>query len=442
VAPCLRITCFLASTLVAEFAYGANFGIYDARSHAMAGTAVAAGSPLMAAGYNPAILALGSEDEDKSHNGRYVFPSATANLAQVALDALDVVDKELDIVFDLALDEYNARASTENSVGATEAAVGAASAARDLEAALIDLANKAIYGQSFAPVIAISEPGNRSGGAFYLANRIEAGGRSFVPDADIALFKNYVAALEHVGRGGDWRDYRDIFDDERIDGSLYDEDPPPPLRDPFDDISSRADFSGLIINEVAVAGAWALDLPRIRVAAGFTPKVMQIRVFDKSREVDDEELNLNTSFKQHLQFNLDIGWLIAFDNGLKVGYSGKDLVTRAYSTDIGTRVKLESKHRLGMAFAYDSGEIGFDFDMKKNQPVRSEGVTQMLSLGLEHRLIKALALRCGYAWDLEGNRDPVAAAGLGLRLWRLEWDLSYQRSDDEQGASFQTSWMF
>ncbi len=439
-APLLKIAT-LCTVMISHATWAGSFGIYDPRSQSMGGAAVAVGSVDMAAGHNPALLGLYNEDEDTTLNGRYYLPYALGSLSEVAIDAIDLIDEELDVMFDEALSRYNATPNPAN-------AALVSTAATDLEQGLEGIANRDIAFSAFVAAISISEPSKKGGGAFYLGSRIEGGGASYVPDDDLALFKEYIKALDNVAAGGDWRDVNcDVFNLEPdSSGDIicrnYDS-LPPSLRDPLDVIESSARIRGLVINEAAVSAAWGFDMDRMRVAIGVTPKVMQVRVFDEVRNVSDKTVNTSLTFKPHLMFNADIGIAIDFDMGVRLAYVGKDLFTRNFSSGEGNEpIKLNAKHRMGIGYIQPNWQIGLDYDMQVATPYDKEKTGQLLSLGGEYMLFKHLALRAGYRYDTDNNLPAVSSIGIGTHWLRTYLNISYQTSQQERGAGLQLGFAF
>ncbi|HEY7773325.1 MAG TPA: conjugal transfer protein TraF [Marinagarivorans sp.] len=426
------LTALLASVFGNQSALAGTFGIYDSRSQAMGGAAVAVGSTGMAAGHNPALLGLYDEDEDTTNNGRYYLPFIVGNLSQVAIDGLELLDDELDIAFDNALNSYNSDPQPELARTASDAALA-------LEEGLTGIANKDIYFSAFIPIIAVAEPAKKGGGGFYLGSRIEGGGRSTIPDDDIALFEDYVQALDNVAQGGYWADvHPELFNAEEG----YTDFDPPPLNDPFDQIDSRADLRGLIINEVAVAGALGFDRDNLRVAVGVTPKVMQVRVFDESREVSSDRLEVENSTKPYLMFNADIGVVVEFESGWRLAYVGKDLLRRTFTSNTSARIELDTKHRMGAAYIQPNWQIGVDYDMQANLPVATEKAGQFLSFGGEYTVFERFAFRAGYRYDTDSHIAATTSFGVGASWASAELSLSYVTSKDEQGAALQLGFAF
>ena len=428
----MKLALPLLLSFISSSAIAGSFGIYDPRSQAMAGTAVAIGSVGMAAGHNPALLGLYNQDEDKSRNGHYYLPYAVANVSQVAIDSLELIEDELDIAFDNALIIYNNNPQQGN-------AAAVSTAAQNLEDGLVGIANKDFSFNAFIPLIAVSEPSKKGGGGFYLGSRIEGGGRSYIPDDDIELFEDYVEALDNVANGGYWRDvHPELFNADED----YIEFAPPPLNDPFDQIESSADLRGLIINEAAVAGALGYDFDRMRVAVGVTPKAMQVRVFDESREVSNDSLEVENGSKPHLMFNADIGVAIEFDSGVRLAYVGKDLFSRSFTSSTGAIIELNTKHRMGLAYLTPKWQIGMDYDMQVNVPTANEQAGQFLSLGGEYRLFQRYTLRAGYRYDTENQLPAATSIGVGAHWGPVYLNASYLRSADEQGGGLQLGFAF
>ena len=399
----------------------------------MGGAAVAVGSTAMAMGHNPALLGLGDEDEDHSKNGRYSLPHIAGDISQVALDALQILEDELDVNFDNALDSFNTHTDANQTIAI---ATTARDAGQALENALIDVANKDISFNIFVGLISASEPAENGGGGFYLGSRIIGGGRSYIPDADIDLYHSYVEALDNIAQGGDWRTHSELFDYE----DPYLEPVPPAFKDL--DTDSRADIRGLIINEAAVSTAWGLELDEMRIAIGATPKAMYVRAFDESREISSEELEIGSSLKPHLMFNADIGVAVELSNGVRVAYTAKDVISRTFATSKNQSVRLETKHRIGAAFIRPQWQIGADLDMKEQQAFATERTSQYLALGGEYTLFNYIDLRAGYQYDIKGERAGAISAGVGVQLGNTLLDASYKTSSEEKGAALQLSFAF
>ncbi|MDZ7923235.1 MAG: conjugal transfer protein TraF [Marinagarivorans sp.] len=411
-------------------ALAGSFSVYDARSQAMGGASVAVGSTAMAMGHNPALLGLGDEDEDDSKNGRYSLPYVAGNLSQAALDALNILDDELDVNFDNALDNFNTHEDPSQTIAIATAARDAGQA---LEKELIDVANEEINFNVFVGLISVSEPAEQGGGGFYLGSRIIGGGRSYIPDADITLYHDYVEALDNIAQGGDWRANAELFDYEEP----YNESVPPSFKDL--DTTSRADIRGLIINEAAVSTAWGFELDAMRVAIGATPKAMYVRVFDESREISSDELEIGSNIQSHRMFNVDLGVAIELENGVRIGYTAKDVISRTFTTDKNQTVRLETKHRIGAAYIRPQWQIGADLDMQEQHAFATERTGQYLALGGEYNLLNYIDLRAGYQYDTLGEHPGVISAGLGVRLGNTLIDASYRTSSEEKGAALQLS---
>lgn len=451
---------FFLLCFTSHFSLAGSFGVYDARSQAMGGASVAIGSVDLAAGHNPSLLALYNEDEDKSRNGRAYFFPIVGSVSEVGIDGYELLADELDIAFSDALAEYNGvnigvddfTLWDERDANAASLAATASNAASRLEQGLSEVANKNISFSLFLPIIAIAEPSKKGGGGFYVGTRVEAGGKSSVPDEDIELFRNYVDALDNVAEGNDFQTINPNLFDGHPACDRVDPNPtctpltPRPLTDPFNTVTARGDIIVLMINEIAVASAWGVDYDNMRFAAGITPKAMQVRIFDESRSVSRDALEITNDSEAYLLFNADIGLALEFDNGIRVGYTGKDLFSRTFESTAGNNVKLSTKHRLGLGYVRPKWQLGIDYDIKTGEPLSEEKPGKFISIGGEYSLLNNqrynLHLRAGYRYDTNGAIPEATSFGLGLDIWSIHMSASYLTSSDEQGAGLQIGYGF
>ena len=85
----------------------AGFGIYDARAMAMGGAGTGVGDTHTGFFYNPALPALGEENENRARTSRWYLPMLSVQTTQASLDALDISDADLDTRLTGAIDAFN-----------------------------------------------------------------------------------------------------------------------------------------------------------------------------------------------------------------------------------------------------------------------------------------------------------------------------------------------
>lgn len=417
--------CFPAfcGALLSGPAQSIGYGVFDTRSQSMAGTGVAAASWHSAQYYNPALLALHSVHEDESRDGRFVIPNLVFRADNTVDDIADAASDELDQRLRNAVDVFNVDPTAEN-------AASIAANARELQVLLEDLGNQDITGDVFVG-FSVSEPSLLEGGAFYFGTRMLGFASSQIPQEDLALLGDYSAALEAIAAGGDINDLPpDLVD---INGSLI---------DPTDQLNSRADLSGIVISEWAVAMARQFEVFGQALSVGFTPKVLRVDVFRESTDFDTDDLDFMNSQSTSVNLNADLGLALQLFDHYRLGLAVKDVVPEEFTTQNDLHLQLQPRTRFGMAYVNDWVTVGVDVDIGENEPLATEAATQEASFGLEFSLSRSLDVRMGYRQDMTGVRDNVVAGGFAYQWKRAVFELSYAKSSQSTGGGFQLGWVF
>ena len=400
-----------------------NYGIYDSRGLAMGGAAVASATWHQAQYYNPALLALHSESEDDSQDGRFVLPNFVVQADNVSEDIADAVSDDLDTRLGQSVDAFNVQLSPET-------AGQVAADARELQSLLDDLANQDVSGEAFLG-FSVSEPSMLEGGAFYFGVRAIGAGSSHIPEEDQVLLDSYITALEVVATGGDITE----IPAELIDSNGN-------LIDPTEQFNSTADLSGIVITEWAVAMAKQFDVFGQSLALGITPKVMRVDVFRETTDFDADELDFIGSQRTYVNLNADMGVVLEMFDHYRVAFAVKDLLPKKFKTEDELTLQLKAKPRLGLAYVNDRFTLGLDVDVIENKPIAAEAATQEASLGAAVSIFNSTELRLGYRQDITGLRDDVIAGGIAYQFKRAVFELSYSRSADTTGAAMQFGWAF
>lgn len=410
-------------TLLSGPAQSIGYGVFDPRGQSMAGTGVAAASWHSAQYYNPALLALHSVHEDKSRDGRFVFPNLVLRGDNTGEDIAEAASDELDQRLRSAVDAFNASPSADN-------AASIAANARELQVLLEDLGNQDITGDAFVG-FSVSEPSLLEGGAFYFGTRVLGFATSQIPQEDLVLLEDYSNALEAIASGGDINDLPpDLVD---INGNLI---------DPTDRFNSSADLSGVVISEWAVAMAKQFEVFGQALSVGITPKVLRVDVFRETTDFDTDELNFMDSQSTAVNLNADLGLALQLFDHYRLGIAVKDVVPETFTTQNDLHLQFQPRTRFGMAYVNDWVTVGVDVDIGENEPLAMEAATQEASFGLEFSPLRWLDVRMGYRQDITGVRDNVVAAGLAYQWKRAVFELSYAKSSQTTGGGFQLGWVF
>lgn len=399
-----------------------SYGIFDARGLALGGTGVALGNADTGHFYNPALTAFHQGHEDRTRDGSHSFHAVLAALSDGARTAADAIADDLEGRLSAAIDNLN-------QVPTPAAARAGINAARDLENAMHQLDGKNVNADGYLGY-GVSLPGDMEGGAFFVGSRFIGRGISDIDSADFDLLQDYVEALEFVESGGTaGEEHPELRDAE---GRFID----PSFR-----IQSSASGTGLLLSELGVSAAKQYSLWGQNVAFGLAPKVVHLRIFDEDWRVVDGEFASIGDNRTEFYFNVDLGTAVTLADHWRVALAIKDLRSKTITTDIGDRIELRPRSRLGLAYISESLDVGLDAELDKTPDLQGVAARQDVSLGMEYR-VTMLALRLGYRHDLEGSAGDQFSAGVGWQVSRLLVDMSYIQGDGGEGAGLRLGWAY
>lgn len=384
------------------------FAGVDARSLAMGGTGVAAGSIANASTFNPALLAAAREDED------FNLSVALGVLARDdgMIDAIDDLQapngfgNDLITQFSSDLTTYEAAVTTSIGNGAADAAAVTAdtiteaaavqTSASDLTTALNAMNNKPIeIGVTVG--VNLTVPGESLGISVFANSRIIAAGAITNIDQDTVLITNIVNDIT-------------TGDITALDN----------ITDPFaggTTANTQLSLTGGAVTEVGVA----LATKFLGIAVGVTPKTLQIEAIEVVQNINSTNTNdvLDTT-ESFSDANFDVG--VAMDLGLfKIGAVGKNMIEKEYTLTSGNTIIIEPQLRAGISFDAGWATLTMDQDLTVNKGLVNTGIaaidelseSQYTSLGIEFDLA-LLQIRAGMRSDNTGNTEDVLTAGIGI----------------------------
>ncbi|MBX2858792.1 MAG: conjugal transfer protein TraF [Cellvibrionaceae bacterium] len=400
-----------------------SFGIFDARALAMGGAVVAAAKTQQAQYYNPALLAFHEGREEDTRDGRFIFPTAVAQFSDSVDSAASAVEDGLDGSLSNAVAAFNASPDAQ-SAGLV------ATFARDLEDVLQSLVEEDAYLEAFTGM-AVSEPSDWEGGAFYLGVRLIGIGTAEVSPEDLTLLNAYITGMEALAEGGDLDDLpAEIVDDN---GNVI---------DPTTVFDSNADVAMLGLAEWGVSMSTSFEAYGQRFSVGITPKVLRAIAYREQLAFDTGSTNFNDDKRTFTALNLDLGFAAQFGERLRVGLAVKDLVPEDYRTGNDLTLELRPRTRIGAAWFSKYYSVGLDYDIVEHQPIADESPTQDLSLGAEFTPFSGFAFQVGYRQDTTGEKQDTFSGGLSLSFRKLTTELSYGKSSSIESAALQISWAF
>ena len=393
------------------------YGVQDPRALAMGGATVAAATSAHAMLYNPALLAIYDERKERNGAQRFQFPIASVQTTDAAEALYELNRDDLDQRLTAAVATFNA-APTAANAGAV------AVATRDLEDALIRIANKDLLVDGYVG-LAIGVPGKREGGGFFAGSRLVGGGFANLSDADRALLDAYIDGMTYIATGGaQGSPQPGIFD---AGGNLI---------DPTDSLTSMLNARGALISEMGVALAREFNLFDWPVALGIAPKAVHVQVYEYRQTVTDDLNTTSNGRREYDDFNLDVGATTALDGHYRLGIGIKDVLPRDYETALGGAVKLRPRVRAGIAHRSGNMQLAADLDLTRNAPVGFESATRELAVGAEWAATDWLQLRGGYRANLEASGGLVSL-GAGVTVSGALLDLAYGHGRETRALALQ-----
>ncbi len=173
---------------------GNSYGIYDARTMAMGSVSVASANNDNAQFYNAALLAFNEEIEERTQDGRILFPLIAPELSESAIDLEEISSDDVPRSVSDSVAAFNAamNAETARAVVDTTSTLDAYLVGLDGE----DLRADVYFGMG------LTEPGKFQGAGFFLGGRVLGGGQSDISEADRAVLAAYQEGLTFIATDG------------------------------------------------------------------------------------------------------------------------------------------------------------------------------------------------------------------------------------------------
>jgi hypothetical protein len=397
---------------------GTTYGIYDARTMAMGGVSVASANNDNAQFYNAALLAFNEEIEERTQDGRLLFPLLIAQASDSAIELENISQDDPTSAIARAVDNFNANPGTQEAQAVVDATAS-------LDASLSELEDEDLIADMYLGM-GVSEPGKFQGAGFLLGARVLAGGESTITEADRAVLAAYQEGLTFVASGGTMgTEHPELFD---ANGALI---------NPTGNFSSTATATGALITEIGVAMSKQFHWFGGPIAAGITFKVLDVETFEDVERIVDDRIDVDQNSEVETDVNLDVGLIKELGEHWRVGFAVKDIIPHNYRTSLGTIVRLRPRPRLGAAYHAGRLQIAADVDLIQIEPLGVESTAQEAAIGAEWTFDSPLRLRAGYRLDIRSNRDSILSAGVGTRWKRMVVDVAYAQGGDGKAAALQ-----
>jgi len=227
----------------------------------------------------------------------------------------------------------------------------------------------------------------------------------------------------------------------------------PGLVDPTKNILS---FEGVLATEIGVSIARKFDVMGSELSIGIKPKVVQYeaKFFDESVLTIGDSLSDLTDDGSTVELDdvvtVDLGVAYDLTDSVRLGFVAKNLITDDFQVGAFT-FEVNTEYRAGIAYHSDFLTVGFDLDLKENDPLLSNPVfsglkTQYASVGAEFNVFDYVQLRVGASENIaggipDGAKETSYYAGIGFWLG-FNLDVAVASRDESLGAYLQIGFKF
>ncbi|MCI2289915.1 conjugal transfer protein TraF [Enterobacter sp. I4] len=407
----------------------------EARSDAMGGTGVAAGSYGSGALINPALLAKSKPEDDVT----VILPSVGVQVTDEdnLQDEIDTINDKINRYKDV-VDSLTPIDIITNPLGSINQFQGAA---KDLADELDYLKGKTARANAGAG-IAVSIPNDVLSVAFMAKGYAHGRVSSSIDQQDIDYLRG-IQGSDAVAAG--------VALDAALNGTDQ----------ITKNLNSTASGRAAIVSDYGIAVARQFDLGGVPVYVGVTPKLQQTWLYNYTTSIydyDSSKWNDSRYRTDDTGFNVDAGIAADFGENWTVGVSGQNLMSRDIETkDIRIRngrtgevVSYKDTYQIrplvtaGAAWHNDLVTLTADGDLTETKGFKSEDTSQYAGIGAEVTPLSWLAVRAGYRADMKGNDSNVFTGGVGFAPFStVHVDLMGLYGEDETwGAGAQLSMTF
>lgn len=215
-------------------------------------------------------------------------------------------------------------------------------------------------------------------------------------------------------------------------------------------------FEGVIATEVGLSMARDFDVLGRELSIGIKPKVVQfdaitfeesvLTIGDGLSDLIDDDATVDVGDVT----TVDLGLAMDITDTVRLGLSIKNLLTKDFKVGPST-FKLDTQYRAGVAYHTDFVALGFDLDLKENDPLLANSgfsglKTQYAAVGAEFNAFDFAQLRIGASKNIAsgvpgGAKDATYYAGVGF-WFGFNLDVAVALRDESLGAYLQTGFSF
>lgn len=435
---CLKLSALATVIMSCNGVLALPFDSFDPRSMAMGGTGVAVGDPSTAPFFNPAMLT--ASDPSKKYSiefpiigARIYDPSDMHNNLKTLSDNINTLNSSLTTV--------NAAANSNNAATLQTLPSGMNTLATNIDKvnnSLASMSNQPIQGV-FGAATVVGIPGKNWGFAFYADAWGAMGGTleyndgttltnlsSSVKTAASSL-SSAAAACQAVQNGtGTQANVQTCLG---AGNSLVNAQGV--VNYNTSNIASKIHVRGVVVEEAGLSISHNLVTYNQSWSLGFTPKVMNLQLFDALLSANNGTSTSGVTGNDYLAkyntVNFDMGVAKSYSNGWRTGLVVKNVVPQSFdfkaiapgaasgsAQQTTGQLNMNPQGRIGVSHENAWSMVALDLDLDKNNQAGLENKSQYAGIGGELSAWGWAQIRAGYRSDLLNKGQELISLGFGL----------------------------
>jgi hypothetical protein len=194
-------------------------------------------------------------------------------------------------------------------------------------------------------------------------------------------------------------------------------------------LASKVRVRGVLIEESGLSVSHQLVTSDQTWSLGFTPKVMNLTLFDATLSANNGTSTSNMTGNDYIAkyntVNFDMGIAKSYNNGWRTGVVVKNVVPQTFdfknaptsgATPVadGNTLTMNPQARFGVSHENSWSTVAFDMDITKNNPAGLENASQYVGIGGELSAWGWAQFRAGYRSDILNAGQETISLGFGL----------------------------
>jgi hypothetical protein len=438
----------LGSLMVSSHAvFALPFDSFDPRSMAMGGTGVAVGDPSTAPFFNPAMLTASDPSKLFSFElpvigARLYDPANMHNNLKTLSDNINVLNTSVTAA------NQSANSSTSSVIAQLPANMTAVATNLDkVNNSLIPLDKQPVQAQ-FGAATVIGIPGKEWGFAFYADAWGAAGGTLEYNDAttlsnlstsvksaatllnDASGTANTNCLAVQSGSASSTQISNCLAAATNLNNSLGSASNAVNFNSSTT-LQSKLHIRGVAIEEAGLSISHNLVTYNQSWSLGFTPKVMNLQLFDALLSANNGTSTTGVTGNDYLAkyntVNFDLGVAKSYNNGWRTGVVVKNVIPQSFdfkqapvlgvgATPVadGSKLNMNPQGRFGVSHENAWSTVALDLDLAKNNPAGLESKSQYAGLGGELSAWGWAQIRAGFRSDMLNKGQDLISLGFGL----------------------------